>query len=414
MLSMSINDESGNIPDEHDGGPLPESGAVHGADPLHGRKLRVGIISPYSFETPGGVQFHIRDFAIELMKRGHSVEVLSPGRRTAEMPLWVTTNDSSFSVHYNGSVARLSYFGVVGPKARKWVRQGHFDIVHLHEPETPSLSHKPLTMLHHPPFVGTFHSAFNRYPVALKVFGNYLRGYLRPLAAGICVSPAAYDTMRHYAPSALDVSVIPNGIYTRQFACAPVRREWLGTPDRPTIGFLGRTGESRKGFDVFVRAAQKVLERYPHARFLCAGDGQEDGRRILAKTDPSGSLERHFEFLGRISDKDKASFYRSLSVYVAPQTGGESFGIVLVEAMAASCAVVASDLDAFQAVSENGRAAALFANGKGDDCAERVCTILADGEYRKRLQKNGYERSLTYDWGRVTDQVLEVYARVLS
>lgn len=383
-------------------------------DPLGGRKLNIGIISPYSFETPGGVQFHIRDFAEELMRRGHHVAVLAPGRRTRDMPLWVTTNDSSFSIPYNGSIARLSYFGFVGPRTRRWVKQGHFDIVHLHEPETPSLSHKPLTMLHHPPFVGTFHASFDPYPLALRIFQDYLRHYISPLKAIIGVSPAAMDTVDHYAPRGIERDIIPNGINRSFFASAEAKDEWRGTSEAPTIGYLGRMGESRKGFSVFAEAASRVLSKYPGARFLCAGDGEADGRKILDSIDPTGELASHFEFLGRISDLEKARFYKSLDMYIAPQTGGESFGIVLVEAMAASCAVVASDLKAFRDVSEDGKDAALFGNEDASDCAARIVELLEDPGRREHLRQAGFERSNQYDWPVVADHVLEVYARVLS
>lgn len=385
-----------------------------GLDPLHGRKLRIGIISPYSFEIPGGVQFHIRDFAQELIARGHTVEVLAPGRRTRDMPLWVHTNDSSFSLPYNGSVAQLSYFGFVGMRTRMWVRQGHFDIVHLHEPEAPSLSHKPLAMLRHPPFIGTFHAAFDRYPLALRVFERYLHRYMSSLSQAIFVSPASQTTAQRYLPQGIETHIIPNGINRAEFFHAAPRRQWEGTHDAPTIGFLGRMGEPRKGFPVFVQAALRILEHYPKARFLCVGDGQSEGRKTIATLDAGGSLSRHVEFLGRISDEDKARFYRSLSVYVAPQTGGESFGIVLAEAMAAGCAVVASDLEAFSMVSDGGSAAKLFSNADPDRCAQAVCSLLADESKRKRLQQAGRERSREYDWHAVADKVLAVYARALS
>ncbi|MBB2954828.1 phosphatidylinositol alpha-mannosyltransferase [Bifidobacterium commune] len=384
------------------------------SDPLHGRKLNVGIISPYSFETPGGVQLHIRDFSNELMRRGHKVEVLAPGRRTKDMPSWVTTNDSSFSIPYNGSVARLSYFGFVGFRTRRWVKQGHFDIVHLHEPECPSLSHKPLMMIHHPPFVGTFHGAFDPYPLALRFTQGYLRKYLSPLSAGICVSDAAKQSVVHYAPRDIEYDVIPNGIDCNFFASAQTNRAWRGTSERPTIGFLGRMNESRKGFSIFVQAASQILQQYPGARFLCAGTGEKDAIKILDKVDGSGELARHFEFLGRISDADKARFYKSIDIYVAPQTGGESFGIVLVEAMAASCAVVSSDLEAFRAVTQSGKDAALFANGDVKDCAIKVLSLLNDSEYRERIRQASFTRSKQYDWPTVVDRVLEVYARALS
>lgn len=166
------------------------------------RPLRVGIVCPYSFETPGGVQNHIRDFSEALIRRGHSVSVFAPGRRTKDMPLWVQTNGSSFAIPYNGSWAHLSYFLAAGLQTRRWVRQGQFDIVHLHEPEAPSVSHKPLVMHDAPPMVATFHASIEPYPRALHMFQRYLRSYLEPLSQAIFVSPAAGRTADHYLPEA--------------------------------------------------------------------------------------------------------------------------------------------------------------------------------------------------------------------
>ncbi|MCI1635744.1 glycosyltransferase family 4 protein [Bifidobacterium sp.] len=382
-------------------------------DPLDGRKLKVGIISPYSFETPGGVQLHIRDFAKQLIARGHDVEVLAPGRRTHDMPLWVQTTGSSFAIPYNGSVANLSYFGWVGSTTRRWVKQGHFDIVHLHEPEVPSISHKPLIPGFDPcPYVATFHASFDTYPLALKCTQLYLRSYLSNIRAAICVSDSALETASHYLDPATDISVIPNGINTASFAAARTRSEWLGTPSAPTIGFLGRMGEDRKGFAVFARAASLILEHIPHARFLCVGDGEADGRKILSSF--SEELLAATEFLGRISDDDKAEFYKSLTVYVAPQIGGESFGIVLAEAMAAGCATVASDLKAFKAVSKEGTAAKLFTNGDAHACADAVIELVSNDSARTSLCTRGEVRARDYDWSEVTRSVLSIYAKVLA
>lgn len=382
-------------------------------DPLAGRRLRIGIISPYSFETPGGVQLHIRDFAEELMERGHQVEVLAPGRRTKDMPLWVRTTGSSFAIPYNGSVANLSYFGSAGRLTRQWVRQGRFDLVHLHEPEVPSLSHKPLIRGFSPcPYVATFHASFDSYPLALRLTQPYLKAYLANIRQAICVSEAALRTAHHYLSPSIETQIIPNGIKADFFADAPVNPRWTGTDQAPTIGFLGRMNEDRKGFKVLAQAALDVLLSHPGARFLCAGDGEESAREVLEKTDPS--LADHFEFLGRISDEDKASFYRSLSIYVAPQIGGESFGIVLTEAMSAGCPVVASDLDAFSAVSQEGESACLFATGDGRDCAGKICRVLDDPAERRLLSARGRHRARIYDWDHVTEQVLSVYAKALG
>lgn len=382
-------------------------------DPLGGRLLRVGIISPYSFETPGGVQLHIRDFANQLMSRGHQVQVLAPGRRTKDMPLWVQTTGSSFAVPYNGSVANLSYFGSAGHVTRQWVRQGHFDILHLHEPEVPSLSHKPLIKGFAPcPYVATFHASFDTYPLALRLTQPYLRRYLGNIRQAICVSPSAMHTAQHILSPKVQTHIIPNGIDANFFHQAKAKSEWLGSPDAPTVGFLGRMKEERKGFKILAQAAPTIVKEVPGVRFLCAGDGEEEARQVLERIDPS--LNDHFSFLGRISDDDKASYYQSLTLYVAPQTGGESFGIVLTEAMAAGCPVVASNLQAFCDVSQEGKSARLFSSGNPDACAQAILQLLNNRQDREHLSKEGQHRALDYDWGHVTELILGVYAMALD
>lgn len=155
-----------------------------------------------------------------------------------------------------------------------------------------------------------------------------------------------------------------------------------------------------------------ILKFYPHARFLCAGDGEEAARKILSSID--GTLSQHVEFLGRISDDDKARFYKSLTMYIAPQTGGESFGIVLVEAMAAGCPVVASDLEAFKDVSENGKDVNLFLAGQSKSLAQNVIGLLANKPVLDELGQKGQARSLTYEWDRVDVELLDVYAKALG
>lgn len=382
-------------------------------DPLDGRKLRIGIVCPYSMEYPGGVQFHILDFAEELMERGHYVQVLAPGRRTKDMPLWVQTTGTSFSIRYNGSVARLSFFGTVGLRTRRWIRQGQFDIVHLHEPEVPSLPHTALRPgFEHPPYVATFHTSFDHYPKSLEFFSNYLHNRTGMIDQAICVSKSSYEVMEHYIDPAVPVHIIPNGVQTKLFESAQPKPEWKGTTSAPTIGFLGRMGEERKGFRVFAEAMRHILKFYPHARFLCAGDGEDAARKIL--DDISPDLVKHVEFLGRISDEDKARFYKSLTLYIAPQTGGESFGIVLVEAMAAGCPVVASDLEAFRAVSENGKGANLFLAGQSKSLAQNVIGLLANEPVLDDLREAGKRCARKYEWDRVDVELLRVYADALK
>ena len=373
--------------------------------------LRIGIICPYSFEAPGGVQAHVKDFAEELISRGHSVSVLAPGRRTKDMPLWVQTTNTSFAFPYNGSVAHISYFGFVGNTVRNWVRQGHFDIIHVHEPEIPSISHKVFFRgFSHPPIVATFHTSFQEYPLALKLFEKYLHDYLKDIDEAVFVSPSAQKIAVHYLDRKIPVHVIPNGIHKNVFVSAQPHAVWQGSRDAPTIGFLGRMKEGRKGFSVFAQAMPAILEEFPHARFLCAGDGKDEAGQVLSALGSGGDgLREHVEFLGRISDSDKAGFYKSLSVYVAPQTGGESFGIVLAEAMAAGCPLVASDLQAFKDVSCNGACAELFPSSDPGKLAEAVCTVLKDDARRSSMVRAGMARSDDFDWATVTDDILSLY-----
>lgn len=398
---------------------LPQTGRDEGKIPgtpmtTDQRPLRIGIICPYSFETPGGVQAHVKEFSEELRSRGHQVSVLAPGRRTKDMPLWVETTNTSFAFPYNGSVAHISYFGFIGNTVRRWVDQGHFDILHLHEPEIPSLSHKVFFKgYRHPPVVATFHTSFEEYPVALKVCERYLRRWLLSVKEAIFVSPSAQRIATHYLDPSIERVVIPNGIHCSFYSQAQARPEWEGTAQAPTIGFLGRMNENRKGFDVFARSMPGVLAFYPQARFLCAGDGREAAEKVLRQVGKEAGVDLtpHVEFLGRISDEDKARFYRSLSVYVAPQRGGESFGIVLAEAMAAGCPLVASDLEAFRDVSQEGRSARLFTNEDAGSLGGEILTLLADQDLRQGLVAREKTRSRDFDWSTIADRIEGIYRR---
>lgn len=153
------------------------------------------------------------------------------------MPQYVHTNNSSFAIPYNGSWAHLSYFLNAGHTTRKWVRDGGFDILHLHEPETPSLSHKPLVMHDAPPMVATFHASIEPYPRALRLFTRYLRNYLSPLREAIFVSESAQKTAEHYLPQQVGIQTIPNGIECDFYRRAEPNPQWQGSPEAPTIGF---------------------------------------------------------------------------------------------------------------------------------------------------------------------------------
>ena len=366
--------------------------------------MRVGVVCPYSFDVPGGVQFHVRDLAEHLIGRGHEVSVLAPADDDTPVPAYVVPAGRAVPVPYNGSVARLNFGPVSAGRVRKWLAEGGFDVLHIHEPITPSLSILALWQATGP-IVATFHTSTLRSR-AMQAAYPVMRPSLEKISARIAVSEDARQTVTTHIGG--DAVVIPNGVYVDVFARAEPAPLWQGTADAPTIAFVGRLDESRKGLHVLCDAVPQVLRSVPGARFLIAGRGDVDA--ALERLDPTARAA--CTFLGEVSDHDKAALLRSVDVYVAPQTGGESFGVVLVEAMSAGATVLASDLDAFRRVLDDGALGVLFAVGDGAGLADSLLALLADPARRARLRAAAGVAVRRYDWSVVGAEVLEVFETV--
>ncbi|MEZ0492910.1 glycosyltransferase family 4 protein [Kineococcus sp. TBRC 1896] len=372
--------------------------------------MRIGIVCPYSFDVPGGVQFHVRDLAEHLLGLGHHVRVLAPADDESTLPPFADPGGSVVAVPYNGSVARLSFGPVTAARVRRWLAEGSFDVLHVHEPLSPSTSllalwaASPVTT---GPLVATFHTA-NLRSRAMQAAFPLLRPSLEKIAARIAVSEDARRTVVEHVGG--DAVVVPNGVVTRAFARAPRRAEWTGTPRRPVVAFVGRLDEPRKGLPLLCEVVPLVRAAVPGARFLVAGRGDVAAARELL-----GPADRDaVEFLGAVDDRAKESLLASADVYLAPHTGGESFGIVLVEAMAAGVAVVAADLGAFRRVLGDGAHGALFDVGDAAAAAREVLTLLADPDQRAVLAAAGRAAAARYDWSVVAGEVLRVYETVLG
>ena len=361
--------------------------------------MKIGIVNPYSWDVPGGVGFHIRDLALKFRSRGHDVRVLTPSS-SRDLPDWISSAGQSVSVPFNGSVANISVSPAALRRTRRWLADNAFDVVHVHEPVVPSVS-MAAAMLSSAPLVGTFHAALGR-SVSRAIASAPMRLYMERIGVRIAVSEEARRTLiEHHGGDAV---IIPNGVETASFRRASTDSRWMATDSRPVIVFLGRLDEPRKGLSVFAGAIEGVLDKMPGARFLIAGRGDApEIRRQVARFGDSVS------FLGGISDEEKASLLAGASLYVAPQTGGESFGIVLVEAMAARTAVVASDIPAFRAVLEDERAGVLFETGSSAALVDQLLGLLADKARLEGLSEAGQRASLQYDWEVVADKVFEVY-----
>lgn len=355
--------------------------------------MRIGIVCPYSFDEPGGVQAHIIELATHLIGLGHHVEVIGPATGRAEVPDFVTRGGRSLPVRYNGSVARLAFGPVVYLRVKRFLRRGKFDVLHIHEPNSPSYSMHALFAAKGP-IVATYHASSVSSGL-LRVARVLLQPELEKIRGGIAVSEMA----RRWQVEQLggDPVLIPNGVDIARFQRA--RRTTHG-PVR--IVFLGRIDEPRKGLDILLRSLVLLGRSPEEVAVTVMGGGRQ--REINGVT-----------FVGRVSEEEKARILGEADIFVAPNTGGESFGIVLVEAMAAGCAVVASDLEAFAAVVDaHGErpAGVLFRNGSDADLARVLGELVDSSAARENLVEAGERRALRYDWSSVAREVLAVYETV--
>ncbi|WP_082093585.1 glycosyltransferase family 4 protein [Demequina sediminicola] len=363
--------------------------------------MKIGIVCPYSLDRPGGVQLHVMDLAEALQERGHTVSVLAPAAPETEVPDYVTTAGRSIPVRYNGSVARIKFGMFAAARVRRWLKRGDFDVVHLHEPGTLSLSVIAM-WARLGPTVATFHTS-NEHSRIMRNAKPFIKPGYEELDARIAVSPSADRTIKRHLRVAA-THIIPNGVDTDEYVQAKPKREWQGTAEAPTIGILGRMDETRKGLDEYLAAIPFVRKSHPNARFLVAGRFSD---RIAAKAARAGA-----EVVGELDEGMKARYMSSVDVYCAPNLGGESFGIVLVEAMAAGAAVVASDLVAFRDVatdSDGEVGAALHTVGDSVELAARVNVLLNDPKARAELAARGQRRAVTFDWKQVAPRVEETY-----
>jgi phosphatidyl-myo-inositol alpha-mannosyltransferase len=371
--------------------------------------VRIGIVCPYSFDVPGGVQNHVRDLAETLIELGHDVSVLAPGDEE-HLP-YVVPAGRPVPVPYNGSVARVSFGLISATRVRRWLAAGDFDVLHVHEPITPSLSMLAVLSARGP-VVATFHTAMTRSR-AITAAQGILQLVLEKITGRIAVSELARKVqVEHLGGSAWE---IPNGVRIAKFAGVEPLPGWAAPetspgPDGGVIGFLGRFTEPRKGFPYLLEAFATLAAERPGLRLLVAGPG--DPAPVLRDL-PAGLRER-VVFLGKVSEGDKARMLRSVHVYVAPNTGGESFGMILTEAMAAGTPVVASDLDAFRRVLDGGEAGALFRTRDARALASTLGTLLNDDAERKRLVARASAVVAAFDWPVIAERVLEVYATAIE
>lgn len=358
--------------------------------------MRIGLVCPYSFSHPGGVQNHVLGLAGWLAAQGHHVEVLGPGTPTV-LPWGVrfTGAGPGVPVTYNGSVARVNFGAGPWLRVRRWLAAGRFDVVHLHEPITPSVSMLAL-WLTKAPVVATFHTA-TPGSRSMRLAEQVLPGSIKRIDAAIAVSEVA----REVAASHIGVPavVIGNGISFCDYAGAPTTTRWRAG-DHPRITFLGRYSEPRKGFGVLLAALPAVRAEIPGVEVDVIGSGLP----LLGQGD--------VRVLAGLSDAERNALLAASDVYVAPHTGRESFGIVLLEALASGAPVVASDLPAFRQVISDDDGPVGHLVVPGDAAALSRALVRSLREPRDLRLERGRAVAVHYDWSVIGPMVASQYQQV--
>ena len=357
--------------------------------------MRVALACPYAWDAPGGVQVHVRQLAAALRERGHQTLILAPARgRAAEAGVEVVGR--AVGVPFNGSIAPIC----PDPRSRRVIRRalGRFrpDVVHVHEPSAPSTG-MFAALVATCPVVATFH-AYSEGSRALTVIGPVLRRMWSRLAIRLAVSEAAAEFARRQVRG--EVRVIPNGADVELFSAASPS----DLPPGRRLLFVNRL-EPRKGFGVAIRAFNLVAQEMPEALLVVAGDGPE--RAVVDELPPQARSRVHM--LGSVPHRDLPPFHAACEVFLGPAVGGESFGIVLVEAMAAGLPVVASDIPGYREVVRDGVDGILVPPRHPGELAAAALRVLRDPALAERLRKAGKERANDYRWESVAARIEDAY-----
>jgi phosphatidyl-myo-inositol alpha-mannosyltransferase len=361
--------------------------------------VRILLACPYAWDAPGGVQVHVRQLGTRLLERGHDVIALTPSRgRPTER--WVRSVGRPLAVPYNRSVAPICFSPASARRVRAAIRALAPDVVHAHEPLAPSTSMFALRAAAWAgvPVVATFHAGAER-SLLFDLAAPALRRLARGLEVRIAVSRAAAAFAERRIGDGF--VMVPNGVDVERFASARPAR----LPPGRRILFVGRMDE-RKGFRVAVDAFRRLAERHPDLLLVGIGSGRE---AAAARSAP-GDIARRIVLVGAVPNDDLPPFEAAADVFVAPSVGGETFGVVLVEAMAAGLPVVASDIPGYDEVLEDGVEGLLVPPRDPAALAEAVSRILDDAELAKRLGEAGRVRANGYAWGSVTDRIEALYA----
>jgi len=365
--------------------------------------MKIGLVSESYYPAVGGYAEHLHNLAVTLRQRGHTVKIITTSYgEYADAPFNspdIIRVGRSFNFHKNGSQSHLAYGWGMSKLLRNILARERFDVLHLHSPEQPMLNW--LVLVNSDTVnVGTFHAMYDR---------SLPLGMARPLAAipmsrlhaRIAVSPAAQASVSHYFPEG-EWHTVPNGVNVDRFAAGKPLPQFAG---RPTILFVGNF-VIRKGLVNLLEAFPLVQQAIPNVRLVAVGDGQ---LRKRYEKQLGMALGRDIIFTGRVPANQLPNYYASASVFCAPSTGRESFGIVLLEAMAAGLPIVASDIEGYRQVLATTGAAITVPPHDIKGLARGLITILQDPQAAAAMGAAGRAAVEQYRWANVATAVEKVY-----
>ena len=368
--------------------------------------MKICLVSPYDFAREGGVNQHIIALAEEFRAQGHIVKIMAPSSvdedEAFEADPDVYRVGNVVPIKANGSVARITLSLNLSGQIKKILQSEQFDVIHIHEPLMPAL---PLTVLAHSKTlnIGTFH-AFSQSHIGYY-YGRYvLRLFVSKLDGRIAVSKPAEDFVKQYFPGYYEI--IPNPIDLNRFTTeAQPLPEFMD--GKLNILFVGRIGERRKGLKFLLRAFNYIKQQMPNVRLIIVGKGDTKGyERYLRNNNIKDVI-----FAGFVADDMLPRYYKSAHVFCAPSTGGESFGIVLVEAMASGLPIVASDIPGYASVVQHNKQGLLVEPKNIEMLAMSLIRLLADAHLRAEMGRQGRLKAGQFSWKNVSQRVLDFYDR---
>ncbi len=372
--------------------------------------MRVALISPYSWTVPGGVNDHVENLAARLESKGHEPWIIAPlgtlsrPRPDYPVPERFISAGTAVALRSNGSKAHVNVWPLMMQRMDKLLEHRHFDLLHAHEPCTPSITASAV-MVATSPVVGTFHAA-GRRSLPYKILSHLAARVVEDLAVKIVVSETAREFISSRFPG--EYRIIPNGVNIEAYSAARGRQTIPGR-----ILFIGRA-EPRKGLHILLHAFNLVRERIPRASLVVVGSGWSEVRDAASKawskmTWPIPGVIA----LGRVPYQTKIDEMAAAEVLAVPSLEGESFGLVLTEGMAAGLPVVASDLAAYRSVLANGEVGRLFPTADPYALANELVTVLQNNSLQRELIAKGIQAAERFSWERVVDEVILAYEEAL-